>query len=234
MTDGVKKFCRVMFVSVLTLWSKPEQTAAKTVVSQNTQVKELAVTNNIAQLPNPIMRPKPELTPGVPELSPPSPLETNPPNNPPGEISPQIPGTIRVQGFEFEGNTAFSDRQLTEVTQAFTNREITFSELIAVETAITEKYVQAGYINSGAVIVANQTFPRTGGVIKVEIIEGELTEINIIGNRRLNANYVRSRLEIATKKPLNRKRLLEALQILQLNPLIGNISAELQPETRPQ
>ncbi len=33
----------------------------------------------------------------------------------------------------------------------------------------------------------------------------ELTEINIIGNRRLNANYVRSQLEIATKKPLNRK-----------------------------
>ncbi|MBD2570736.1 ShlB/FhaC/HecB family hemolysin secretion/activation protein [Anabaena lutea FACHB-196] len=194
----------------------------------------MAVTNNIAQLPNPIIPQKPELTPVKPEQSQPTPLETNPPTLQPGEISPQIPGTIRVEGFEFEGNTAFSDRQLAEVTKPFTAREITFAELIAVETAVTEKYIEAGYINSGAVIYANQTFPRTGGVVKIQIIEGELTEINIIGNRRLNANYVRSRLEIATKKPLNRNRLLEALQILQLDPLITNISAELQPGSRPQ
>ncbi|MBD2693011.1 ShlB/FhaC/HecB family hemolysin secretion/activation protein [Anabaena catenula FACHB-362] len=194
----------------------------------------MAVTNNIAQLPNPIIPQKPELTPVKPEQSQPTPLETNPPTLQPGEISPQIPGTIRVEGFEFEGNTAFSDRQLAEVSKPFTAREITFAELIAVETAVTQKYIEAGYINSGAVISANQTFPRTGGVVKIQIIEGELTEINIIGNRRLHANYVRSRLEIATKKPLNRNRLLEALQILQLDPLITNISAELQPGSRPQ
>ncbi|MFO5527178.1 MAG: hypothetical protein ACLBM1_04980 [Cuspidothrix sp.] len=44
-----------MFVSVLTLWDKPKQTAAHTVVSQNTQVKELAVANNIAQLTLPLL-----------------------------------------------------------------------------------------------------------------------------------------------------------------------------------
>ncbi|WP_207765388.1 hypothetical protein [Cuspidothrix issatschenkoi] len=47
---------------MLTLWDKPKQTAAHTVVSQNTQVKELAVANNIAQLLNPIMPPKLEST----------------------------------------------------------------------------------------------------------------------------------------------------------------------------
>ncbi|WP_242038961.1 ShlB/FhaC/HecB family hemolysin secretion/activation protein [Anabaena lutea] len=224
----------VTVVSLVTLLEKPAKSATKTVISHAANLKKLAVTNNIAQLPNPIIPQKPELTPVKPEQSQPTPLETNPPTLQPGEISPQIPGTIRVEGFEFEGNTAFSDRQLAEVTKPFTAREITFAELIAVETAVTEKYIEAGYINSGAVIYANQTFPRTGGVVKIQIIEGELTEINIIGNRRLNANYVRSRLEIATKKPLNRNRLLEALQILQLDPLITNISAELQPGSRPQ
>jgi len=34
-------------------------------------------------------------------------------------------------------------------------------------------------------------------------------------------------LGIATKQPLNRNRLLESLQLLQLNPLIQNLSAEL-------
>lgn len=224
----------VTVVSLVTLLEKPAKSSTKTVISHAANLKKLAVTNNIAQLPNPIIPQKPELTPVKPEQSQPTPLETNPPTLQPGEISPQIPGTIRVEGFEFEGNTAFSDRQLAEVTKPFTAREITFAELIAVETAVTEKYIEAGYINSGAVISANQTFPRTGGVVKIQIIEGELTEINIIGNRRLNSHYVRSRLEIATKKPLNRNRLLEALQILQLDPLITNISAEIQPGIRPQ
>jgi hemolysin activation/secretion protein len=234
MIYGVKMLFWVTVVSLVTLLEKPAKSATKTVISHAANLKKLAVTNNIAQLPNPIIPQKPELTPVKPEQSQPTPLETNPPTLQPGEISPQIPGTIRVEGFEFEGNTAFSDRQLAEVTKPFTDREITFGELIAVETAITQKYVEAGYINSGAVIWANQTFSRTGGLVKIQIIEGELTEINIIGNRRLNSNYVRSRLEIATKKPLNRNRLLEALQILQLDPLITNISAELQPGTRPQ
>ncbi|MBD2625297.1 ShlB/FhaC/HecB family hemolysin secretion/activation protein [Anabaena variabilis FACHB-164] len=234
MIYGVKMLFWVTVVSLVTLLEKPAKSATKTVISHAANLKKLALTNNIAQLPNPIIPQKPELTPVKPEQSQPTPLETNPPTLQPGEISPQIPGTIRVEGFEFEGNTAFSDRQLAEVTKPFTAREITFAELIAVETAVTEKYIEAGYINSGAVISANQTFPRTGGVVKIQIIEGELTEINIIGNRRLNSHYVRSRLEIATKKPLNRNRLLEALQILQLDPLITNISAEIQPGIRPQ
>lgn len=40
--------------------------------------------------------------------------------------------------------------------------------------------------------------------------------------RRLKASYVRDRLP--TAKPLNQKRLLEALQLLQTNPLIPTTS----------
>ncbi len=51
------------------------------------------------------------------------------------------------------------------------------------------------------------------------------------GTRRLNPNYVRARL--TSKKPINQKRLLEDLQLLQLNPLIASISAELAAGTSP-
>ncbi len=184
--------------------------------------------------PNPILPPASELKPLHPQQPLPSPLSPTTPIPLPNQVSPQIPGTIRVKSFKFEGNTAFSDAELASVTQAFTGREITFTELIAVEAAITQKYVTAGYINSGAVITAHQTFSRDGGVVKVQIMEGELTEIQILGTHRLHPDYVRSRLEIATQKPLNRYRLLEALQLLQLDPLIANISAELQAGIRPQ
>ena len=191
--------------------------------------------HNLSQLPNPIQPREPEFpAPTAPEPPPPSPLQPTPETPAPGDTRPGIPGTIRVERFEFEGNTAFSDRELAEVTQQFAGREITFAELIAAEAAVTQKYVAAGYINSGAVIPANQSFPREGGVVKIRIVEGGLDEIKIAGNRRLNSNYVRSRLERATIRPLNRDRLLEALQMLQLDPLIANISAELQAGSRPE
>ncbi|MEG4056216.1 MULTISPECIES: ShlB/FhaC/HecB family hemolysin secretion/activation protein [unclassified Microcoleus] len=191
--------------------------------------------SQLSQLPNPILPREPELpAPEPPQPLAPSPLQPTQPTPVESEIRPGIPGTIKVAGFEFEGNTAFSDRELAEVTQQFAGREITFAELIAAEAAVTQKYVAAGYINSGAVILANQTFPRDGGVVKIRIVEGGLDEIVITGNRRLNSNYVRSRLERATRRPLNRDRLLEALQLLQLDPLIGNISAELQAGSRPE
>ncbi|MEG3930816.1 ShlB/FhaC/HecB family hemolysin secretion/activation protein [Microcoleus sp. T3_B1] len=191
--------------------------------------------SQLSQLPNPILPREPELpAPEPPQPPAPSPLPPAPLTPVPGDDRPGIIGTIRVDRFEFEGNTAFSDRELAEVTQQFAGREITFAELIAAEAAVTQKYVAAGYINSGAVIIANQTFPREGGVVKMRIVEGGLDEIVITGNRRLNSNYVRSRLERATRRPLNRSRLLEALQLLQLDPLIGNISAELQAGSRPE
>ncbi|MEG4508318.1 ShlB/FhaC/HecB family hemolysin secretion/activation protein [Microcoleus sp. F6_B4] len=191
--------------------------------------------SQLSQLPNPILPREPELpAPEPPQPPAPSPLQPTQPTPVESEIRPGILGTIKVAGFEFEGNTAFSDRELAEVTQQFAGREITFAELIAAEAAVTQKYVAAGYINSGAVIPANQTFPREGGVVKIRIVEGGLDEIVISGNRRLNSNYVRSRLERATRRPLNRDRLLEALQMLQLDPLIANISAELQAGSRPE
>ncbi len=191
--------------------------------------------SQLSQLPNPIQPREPELpAPTAPQPPPPSPLQPSVPIPVPGDVRPGIPGTIRVSRFEFEGNTAFSDRELAEVTQQFAGREITFAELIAAEAAVTQKYVAAGYINSGAVIPANQTFPREGGAVKIRIVEGGLDAIEISGNRRLNASYVRSRLERATRRPLNRDRLLEALQMLQLDPLIANVSAELQAGSRPE
>src|SRR5919202_727806 len=79
------------------------------------------------------------------------------------------------------------------------------------------------------------TPPQTlqGGVVTIQVVEGSLESINVTGTRRLNPDYIRSRIAIATNKPLNRERLLEALQLLQLNPLIQNLSAELSAGTEP-
>jgi hemolysin activation/secretion protein len=47
------------------------------------------------------------------------------------------------------------------------------------------------------------------------------------GSARLRDAYVRDRLRLASGTPVNQRRLEEALQLLQLNPLIAQVNAEL-------
>ena len=176
----------------------------------------------------------PEQQPPTPEPSPNPPLEIPPPSVPdiPGF---EIPGTITIKKFEFEGNEkGFSDEKLREVTKEFLDRPISFIELVEVEKLITQLYVDAGYINSGAVIPADQTLAKDGAVIKVEIIEGGVEDIKVTGTRRLKPNYIRSRVALGASRPLNRNKLLKSLQLLQLDPLIKNISAELSTGSLPE
>jgi hemolysin activation/secretion protein len=181
------------------------------------------VPSNEPRLP---VTPTPEKLPPSQELlqSPPSTPTTTTPTLPPGEVSKRF----IVKRFNVVGSTVFSTQELDVVLAPFTNRPLTLAELLQARSAITQLYVDSGYITSGAFIP-----PQTirGGVATIQVIEGGLSAINVTGTRRLNPNYVRARL--TSKKPINQKQLLEDLQLLQLNPLIASISAELAAGTSP-
>ncbi len=118
---------------------------------------------------------------------------------------------------------------MTELLAKFTNKPITFAQLLEARSEITELYIQEGYVTSGAYI-PEQTL--TTGVVQIQVIEGKLEDIQITGTKRLNPDYIRSRIALGASTPLNQKRLLESLQLLQLNPLIQNLSAELSAGSR--
>jgi hemolysin activation/secretion protein len=189
------------------------------------------------QLPSPQDVQPPPPTP-VPTPKPPQPLppleDLLPPSGPTPTPSEPIPGklpeAIIVKRFEVIGSTVFSPEELAKVLAPFTNKPISLTEVFQARTAITELYFKKGYITSGAYIPL-QTMES--GVVTIQVVEGTLEDIQVTGTRRLRRNYIRSRLGRATELPLNRERLLEALQLLQLNPLIQNLSAELTAGTRP-
>lgn len=145
---------------------------------------------------------------------------------------PDIPEAIFVQRFDIVGNTAFSSQELLDELekQGLVGRELSFAELLQARSAITQYYTSRGYLTSGALIP-----PQTirDGVVQIQVIEGGLEAINVEGTRRLAPAYVRRRLAIAGSTPLNVNRLLEGLQLLQIDPLIERISAELQSGGRP-
>ncbi len=180
------------------------------------------------QPPSPLPPPSPELPQPLPppaELFPPSAPTPTPEEPLPGNF----PQTIIVERFEVVGSTVFSPEELAQATADFIKRPISLTEVYQARSKITDLYVNNGYITSGAYIP-----PQTiqSGVVKIQVVEGKLENIQVTGTRRLNPNYVRSRLAIATSQPLNRQRLLEALQLLQLNPLIQNVTAELSTGSR--
>ncbi|MGK7927150.1 MAG: ShlB/FhaC/HecB family hemolysin secretion/activation protein [Spirulina sp.] len=142
----------------------------------------------------------------------------------------EIPGEIRVNQFEIIGNTVFSSEELTELLKPFTDEPLSFAELLQTAETLTNYYQQEGYITSGAFIPEQSL---QGGTIRIQVIEGEVEAINITGLNRLNSSYIRRRLALASKPPLNRDRLLNALQLLQLDPLIANISTNLSAGSRP-
>jgi hemolysin activation/secretion protein len=166
----------------------------------------------------------------------PQPSQPEPLLSPPQLPKTEIPGNndqnikFKVDRIEVVGSTIFQPEDFTAVTSSFVGRELTFTELLQVKDAVTKLYTDKGYVTTGALIT-----PQTveSGVIKIQVVEGSLQEIKIVGNRRLNSQYIRSRIQLGAGKPLNVPRLIEKLQLLRLDGRIQNLSAELQTGASP-
>ena len=187
------------------------------------------------------------------DITPPAPippLPTTPPSPaPPEELLPapetpkQPPGnnteeTITVTEFIFTGNTVFSNAELSLLVANLTKRSLPLSRLLQVAADVAQVYADNGYATSGAVIsIPQATRQQQQGNVEIKIIEGELEEIQIFNSpkssSRLKQNYIRDRLKLVTSKPLNINRLQEALQLLQINPLIDRVSATLAASSTP-
>lgn len=203
-------------------------------IPNNTFNREISVkdTTEISQLsvPSPQLPvPKPPEQPIPPLLPPPEELLQIPPTPETPEQLPNNETKVTVFRYEIVGSNIFSFAQIAEVTQQYTGESITFAQMLKAEDAVNELLRKNGYINSGAIILPQKI---ENGIVKIQIVGGELEAIRVRGTRRLNANYIRSRLAIASGKPFNSRRLLRALQLLQLNPLIETLSAKITAGSR--
>ena len=163
---------------------------------------------------------------------PPAPPPLSHPTLPP--IPPPLPEDrerlpvpqVFVRQIRVSGTTVFSDAELAVVTQDYVNRFVTSEDPEALRLALTRLYVNAGYVNSGA-ILPDQTV--TEGIITFQIIEGALTQITVDGNRWFRDSYLRKRLAVDSLPPLNIGTVQERLQFLQQDDRLERLDAELRP-----
>ncbi len=192
----------------------------------------------------------PPTPPGVLEPVLPNPTEPLLPSTPPPASTPppslEIPALPSLPEPSNSTNTRFPIKkvevlgatvlqaEIDELVKAFLKthpKGSTFDDLVTLRAAITQLYLNNGYVTSGAFLPNNQAL--TKGTARIQVVEGELERIEISGLRHLRDRYVRSRLELATQTPLNRSRLEKALQLLQLDPLLERVNAELTAGSAP-
>jgi hemolysin activation/secretion protein len=115
--------------------------------------------------------------------------------------------------------------EIEALTSQFENQDVTFNDLFQLRADITQLYIANGYITSGAFLPTDQDFST--GLVQIQVVEGELEDVAIRGLRRLREGYVRGRLQRGTTVPLNQQRLEDSLRLLQIDPLIESVNAEL-------
>ena len=135
---------------------------------------------------------------------------------------------FRAEEIQVVGSTVLQTG-IAELVACYEGQVVTLSDLFNLRSQITQLYLQSGYITSGAFIPNNQEIGDA--TVQVQVIEGALEEVQVNGLSRLNEGYVEARVEGTS--PLNEAQLRESLQLLQLDPNIREVNAELTAGSQP-
>lgn len=196
------------------------------IVSTDTLVQARPAPQDLVPPAPPLPQPLPPSAP-PPDTAPvlPLPTEASPPPPAPPESSPSAPSVL-IRDIQVLGSTVFSDDRLNAITQPYEGQQLTLEDLQKVADAITQLYLNEGYITSRAILVDQEI---RDGVVRIQVVEGSLEEIQIEGTQRLNPGYVRRRIRLGAGVPLNPSKLEDQLRLLKLNPLFDNVEASLRP-----
>lgn len=161
---------------------------------------------------------RPALPPTPPEVVFPAP-------RPGAKHDPNAPRFL-VNAFSFAGNSVFSERLLKRVVDRFVDYRLNLHELNQAADLVTRYYRDHGYPIARAIIPAQKV---EKGVVLIEVIEGRIGTVSVIGNRRYEQEFITARVAdlpgagVVTVESLERGLLL-------LNDLPGlSARATLQP-----
>lgn len=132
--------------------------------------------------------------------------------------------SINVKTIKIEGNTVFSDSELKSNISRIEGSTVTVDRLTEIRNEIEKYYIEQGYISSGVFIPPQKL---EDGNITIQVVEANLSIIEIKGRKRVSEKYIRSRLP-TINKPLNVNELAQDLGNLKKDPLIQNIKGELK------
>jgi len=138
--------------------------------------------------------------------------------------------SVFVREIVLMNGSVFSHEELEPILAPYLNRELTNEQLQELRQRLSLLYFDAGYVNSGVVLPDQNV---TDGRIVFQEVRGNLSRVELQGNRHLRDRYLTRRIADGITEPLNVNDLQRALRRVQQDPLVEQINAELLPGDSP-
>jgi hemolysin activation/secretion protein len=144
-------------------------------------------------------------------------------------IQTQIAQATPIKRIEVIGSTVFDSAKLEPIIKPLEGKSVTEEQLTAAANAITQLYISNGYVTSQALYTPQSV---VDGVAKIQVLEGKIEKIEIVGVSAVNPDYVRSRTELGVGIPLNTNKLEDQLRLLRADPNFTSVNASLKAGTQ--
>lgn len=145
-------------------------------------------------------------------------------------LSPEVQKLkFKLTKLEIEGNKLYTTKQLEPIYQGSIGKEITVAELFKIVENITNYYRNNGYVISRAILPPQHV---KGGIVKVQVIEGYLDQVSVIGTPHGSRCLVQGfGKQIAKQQPLELARMEKYLMLA--NEVPGTqVKAVLSPSKK--
>lgn len=133
---------------------------------------------------------------------------------------------VMVRSIRVDGVTAFTPEAIVAVTGPYVGRAVSSSELQSLRVALTQLYIDAGYVSSGVLLPDQEV---ANGVIVYQAVEGQLEDIELVGDAKISDRYIEKRIRRHVEGPLSVSQLQYALRSLQQDPNVLSLDASLVP-----
>ncbi|MDB5805683.1 MAG: polypeptide-transport-associated domain protein ShlB-type [Betaproteobacteria bacterium] len=132
-------------------------------------------------------------------------------------IPPRLKTEVHVKGFVFSGNTLYTQEQLQAIARPLLKPVMSLGEIQLLAEQITERMHADGYLVASAAVPAQKI---KDGLVRIDILEGKLESLRIIGNQRYSDERITSYLAPLQAAPALTDKALER-SLLLLNELPG-------------
>jgi hemolysin activation/secretion protein len=97
---------------------------------------------------------------------------------------------LRVEQFQFEGNTLLSGEELRQVVQPYLGRDLSLDEMKEAAREVTAFYQKSGFMLVKA-LIPEQNFDSSS--VRMKVVEGRLGQIEVEGAENYDPEWVRQR-----------------------------------------
>ena len=88
---------------------------------------------------------------------------------------PKSSKCVDIKTVEFDGNTKLSNFRINRIVKTYLNKCLSVDDINKILNTITNAYIEAGYITSGAYLINPQT-KLNDGILQIKIVEGTITK----------------------------------------------------------